>query len=498
MMIRLPMTACALTAAFLVPPAAALTAPELWEEWQASLGLLGQEVEIANQSYSGGVLRLEGITQRMPIDPEIGRNITFIDALVLTEQPDSSVRIEIEGGYRIDFGGVSGPDRSDGSLSIQFEGLESFARGVPGEITYDFAADLAEMSLDELAYNGDPVPVEFNLAATGLTSETQQVASLYSGTGQVDALALSLRASDQAGSGVSLDYGLTALEFSGSADYADFAAMGVGDPSSVFRSETPSEVTTTHGPASFQIATQGPEGSGTVAGRAQSGALEGSFGAGRALYGAGVSGLELDIASPDMPFPINITADEMAFRAEGPMLAGDEPQPFATALNLAGLRVPDALWSMIDPNALLPRDPAALSLQLSGLVQLDRDFSDPDFADSQTPPGDLLALALERLDLAIAGAEATASGNFAMDPDGPPMMPGMPAASGQLNIEMRGVTGLLQNLTTLGILDPANAMGAQMMLGMIAQPSPDGSDTLTSVIELGADGSITANGTRIR
>ncbi len=498
MMIRLPLTACALAAAFLASPVSALTAPELWDEWRNSVGLLGQEVEVANQSYANGVLRLEGITQRMPIDPEVGRNITFIDALVLTEQPDGSVQIEIEGGYRIDFGGVSGADRSDGSLSISFDGLDSTARGTPGALSYDFGADLAEISLDALSVNAEPVPVVFNLAATGLTTTTAQTGSAYAGDGQVDALALALSAEDPTSGALDLTYRLTELEFQGSANYAELAAMGANDPSAVFRSETPTAVTTTHGPMSFQLVTDSPEGSGTITGQAQSGSLESEFGTGRALYGAGVAGLDLQIISSDAPFPIDLTADQLGFRIDTPMLAGEDAQPFSGGLTISGLALPEALWAAVDPNGLLARDPAKLALQLAGLTRLDRDLSDPDFAGADMPPGALLSLTLDRFDLAIAGAGASANGQFTVDPDAPPMLDGMPAGQGQLELELRGVGGLLQNLAALQVIDPANLMGAQMMLGMITRPAPDGSDVMTSTIELGRDGSVTANGTRLR
>ncbi|MEM9395126.1 MAG: hypothetical protein AAGA38_14805 [Pseudomonadota bacterium] len=498
MTIRPTLMACATVATFLVSPASALTAPELWDDWRNSLGLLGQEVEIANQSYDSGVLRLEGITQRMPIDPEVGRNITFIDALVLTEQSDGSVRIEIDGEYRVDFGGVSGGDRSDGSLSISFDGLDSNARGAPGDLSYDFGAGLVEVALDTLSVNGEPVPVEFSLAATGLSSTSTQTDSVYAGGGQVDALALVVNASDPNTGVLEMNYRLTQLEFQGSANYADFAALGANDPSAIFRAETPTALTTTHGPMSFHIVTDSPQGAGAVSGQATSGSLESEFGRGRALYGAGVAGLILEIVSSDAPFPIDLQADQLGFRVDAPMLAAADPQPFAAALAISGLALPDALWSMVDPTGLLARDPAELSLQLAGLARLDRDLSDPDFAAAGTPPGALLALKLDRLSLAIAGAAAQASGDFNINPDAPPMLDGVPAASGQLELELRGVGGLLQNLASLGAIDPANLMGAQMMLGMITAPAADGSDVMTSTIQLGEDGSVTANGTRLR
>lgn len=496
MTIRLTVSACAVAGALLAGPGHALTAPELWDDWRGGLTLLGQDVEVARQSYEGGVLRLEGVTQRMPIDPEVGRNITFIDALVLSEQPDGSVRIDIDGGYRIDFGGVADGDRSDGALSVTFEGLDAVARGEPGDLVYDFAASLAQLSLDELAYNGEPVPVAFQLAATEIASRTTQAETLYSGNGDVAALAMTLDASDDQGSRIALNYGLTDLTFRGAADYGELAAMGAGDPSAVFRSARPTELAMRHGPASFELTTSGPGGDGTVAGRAGSGSLDGRFGAGRALYGAGLQGLTMDISGAGVPFPLTLSSDELAFRVEGPMIAGDGPEPFSALLTMTGLTLPDTVWALFDPSGVLGREPAALELELSGLAQLDADLAGP--VMGAQPPGQLRALALERLEISGAGAQASANGAFAFDPQGTPSMPGIPAASGRLNVEMRGIGALLTNLTSLGLLDPANAMGAQMMLGMFARPVPGGGDALTSEIEITPQGGITANGVRIR
>ncbi|WP_425093079.1 DUF2125 domain-containing protein [Tropicimonas sp. S265A] len=503
MSIRLSLTACVLSGSVLAgvtlatTPATALTAPELWEEWQEALTSLGQEVAIANRTYSNGVLRLEGITQRMPIDPEVGRNITVIDGLVLTEQTDGSVRIDLDGGYRIDFGGTADGERSEGTLNLVFTGLDSVARGEPGSLVYDFAANLAQLTLDRLAVNDEDLPITFQMAANELASVTTQTGQTYAGQGSIAAVALAVTADDQQGNAIKLDYGLTDLTFSGSANYAEFASMGVGDPAAVFRAETPTALKTQHGPASFTLDTRGPSGGGTISGRAESGALEGEFGKGRALYAANVKGMILDVASADLPVPVNLTADEIGFRVDGPMLAGAEPQPFSAALALLGLSIPEALWATVDPGGLLARDPASLVLELSGLAQLDKDLTGP--VDPEDPaPGDVLALALEQLDLSAAGAQATANGAFAMDPNAPPAMPGMPPLSGKLNVEMRGLSGFINNLITLGLLDPTNAMGAQMMLGMLARPAPGGGDVLTSEIEVSPSGGITANGQRIR
>lgn len=60
-----------------------------------------------------------------------------------------------------------------------------------------------------------------------------------------------------------------------------------------------------------------------------------------------------------------------------------------------------------------------------------------------------------------------------------------------------GPNGLIDKLIAMGLLSQQDAMGARMMLGMftVAGSEPD---TMTSTIEVDADGHLLANGQRIR
>ena len=69
----------------------------------------------------------------------------------------------------------------------------------------------------------------------------------------------------------------------------------------------------------------------------------------------------------------------------------------------------------------------------------------------------------------------------------------MPPFAGKLSLTLTGVTGLLDKLSSTGIVPPEQAMGAQMMLGMLARPG-EGADVLVSEIEMREDGSVLANG----
>ena len=62
---------------------------------------------------------------------------------------------------------------------------------------------------------------------------------------------------------------------------------------------------------------------------------------------------------------------------------------------------------------------------------------------------------------------------------------------------LTGGNGLLDTLVGLGLLPEEQAMGARMMLGLFARPG-DGPDTLVSTIEVKEDGSVLANGQRVR
>jgi len=73
----------------------------------------------------------------------------------------------------------------------------------------------------------------------------------------------------------------------------------------------------------------------------------------------------------------------------------------------------------------------------------------------------------------------------------------MPAPTGVANLALSGANGLMDKLIQMGLLSDNDAMGARMMMGMMAVAG-DGEDTLKSKIEVTDDGQILANGQRMR
>jgi len=55
----------------------------------------------------------------------------------------------------------------------------------------------------------------------------------------------------------------------------------------------------------------------------------------------------------------------------------------------------------------------------------------------------------------------------------------------------------MDKLVQMGLLPQEQAMGARMMMGLFARPG-EGPDSLTSTLEINAEGHILANGQRIQ
>ena len=107
-------------------------------------------------------------------------------------------------------------------------------------------------------------------------------------------------------------------------------------------------------------------------------------------------------------------------------------------------------------------------------------------------PGTLEEVKVNALQLTLAGAELTGDGEFVFDNS-----IGIPMPSGIANFMLVGGNGLLDKLVGMGFVPDEQAMGARMMMGLFARPG-DGPDTLVSTIEVNEDGSVLANGQRIK
>lgn len=74
---------------------------------------------------------------------------------------------------------------------------------------------------------------------------------------------------------------------------------------------------------------------------------------------------------------------------------------------------------------------------------------------------------------------------------------GVPQPVGGIDLTLVGGNALIDKLVAVGLVPEQQAMGARMMLGLLAVPG-DTPDTLNSKIEINEMGHILANGQRIQ
>ena len=212
------------------------------------------------------------------------------------------------------------------------------------------------------------------------------------------------------------------------------------------------------------------------------------------FYEAGYDGSYAEVSGQDMPFgSFTYALGETEIGLAFPLLPSDEPQPFALRTSILGMSVGDDIWNLFDAAGQLPRDPLNFVIDLEGTTRVTEDFLKPDalegmdqsfFADT--------TLKLNQLRFSAAGADLTGDGNVTDTTEN-----GVPSAIGQLNMMLTGGNSLLDTLIAMGLVPEDQAMGARMMLGLVARPG-EGDDTLVSTIEVNEDGEIFANGQRIK
>jgi hypothetical protein len=217
----------------------------------------------------------------------------------------------------------------------------------------------------------------------------------------------------------------------------------------------------------------------------------------------GYSGRTNDIAATIVsgvaPFPIDIGMSAYGFNFEMPVGQSETAQPFAFGFDLVDLTVSDLIWSLFDPNNVLPRDPATIQIGLEGLARPLFDMMDPAQEEAimnSDMPFELSELTLTELNISAAGATVTGDGAFTFDNSDMQTFAPLPRPEGEVTVQINGLNGLLDNLVTMGLIPAEEMMAPRMMMGMFARSTGD--DQLETRLEITEDGQVLANGQRIR
>lgn len=259
-------------------------------------------------------------------------------------------------------------------------------------------------------------------------------------------------------------------------------------------------------------------------------------------YQGAIDSTTTEMTVSDLPAPVSYTMQEGTFDVQFPVLKSDQPAPFKFAYSIGGLTLADAVWDMFDSRRTLPREPANLDIDLTGLIRVTMDLFDPALMASAeagagddtsqndsaaqddstapqdgtaAPQGDSAAtesepaadaaaeempspfepvqIAINKFAIEALGASVDASGELAVPEGGNPDQP-----VGAVNARFEGVNGLIDRLAQMGVIAQEEVAGYRLMLAMFARPVPEGGDALTAEFEFREGGQIFANGQQVK
>lgn len=484
------------------PALADLTAEDVWQNWQGQISQFGYEVTGTPQPGARGLVIPDlGLTQDLP--DEGGRIEMRMGRIEMVETGDG--RVEVLYPSTMPMAVAITPDDDEpltAVVTLSQDGLSVIASGSPEALDYDYTARSIRLEVGAVAVGGAPVEnliATLSLADVGGRSSTQRDGglrrveqSLASGT-----VGYRLSVTD-AETGSVLDLAGEAETMRHESRVASPADGDLSDMTAALEAGLDAETSLVFGPGATRFSFVEDDEAVTGNSRSDSVRFGGSFSADGFVYESDARGIEVSTELEMFPTPVTYAIERAFLRFALPVAQREEMQDFGLSIDLAGLQLPEMLWSLIDPEATLPRDPAELALDLSGKARLTTDiFDEAQIAAlerSGESPGDLESLSLDRLALSVAGARLTGAGAIALEnAEGLDI----PPAEGSVDLRLEGGQTLLDRLVAIGLLPEDQAMTVRMMASMFAN-AVEGEDTLTSRIEIRKDGTIMVNGQRMR
>lgn len=494
---RTLMMSSALALVTALPAFADLTAEQVLADQLRQMEEYGLKVTVTGQSRSGDTLVVEGLSTSVET-PEANVTMTMAGA-TFRELGDGSVEVTYPEDFPVSMSGTS-EDGEDFEMFISMSQSNTrvLVSGIPEEITYDVSSD--SFSIDDIGFTAPEEAAEMDMDVSVQMNGLSGTMSFTGGGTIRDYTAdLSLDSIRALISGAPEDEGTFNLAMEASdidAAYSGRAAPQdlMGSFAKAVEAGNTTNGTATHGPLTYTISGDGPDGTFEFAAAVVSGEFDFNMDKDGLEYGTVSNDMTMSVGGEIIPLPpLTFKMAESGMRFAMPVVPSEEAQDFGLRLNLAGLEIDQMLWGMIDPAGQISRDPATLVIDLGGEVVMEEDIFAPEFAEQMTgAPGQINALNINQVLLTLAGAELTGEGAFTFNNSGPVPMP-----AGTVNMMLTGGNGLLDTLVNMGLVPEEQAMGARMMMGLFARPG-NGPDTLVSTIEVQEDGAVLANGQRIR
>lgn len=535
-MFRFAATSALALIAAAAPVLADVTPAQVWENLQKSYSDLGYQVT-GQAEDAGGTLTVtdavftssveEGTTTitipqltfretgdakvRLVIDGDMAFNTTFkapapVDPAAVDPAADPTPQAPAEGEAPAD---PAQPEMVDVAITgiLKAPGNETLVSGTPEDMLYEYTyPSLAfDLTMPVEPETGATLPVTGALTdVTGTQRSVRGAGSETTFDMKASAATMKIAAdvpesADNPGGTVNVNVALTDLASAGTVKTPEQPMDMAANMAKALAAGFDVQTTLAFAAMKADFDFSGTDEAGTN----QTGKGSVSIGATVAAIGMSAQGLAykgsvvdtaVEVTTTSLPLPISYAAARTAFDMLIPVSKGDASQPFKLAYALEGLTFADGIWDLFDPTKQLPRDPASLTVDLSGDAMVAQDLFDPAMAQPDAAPEVPFTpqtLTVNKVALDAVGAKADISGalEFGENPNEP---------VGKLNGTFAGVNGLMDKLVAMGFVPEEQMMGMRMMLAMFAKPVDGQPDQLTSEIEFREGGSIFANGQQVK
>ncbi len=482
-----------------------LTANDVWSDWQSYLGSMGYTIS-GEESASGNVTTISNMMVSMELPEDEGQFQMVMPEMTLTENGDGTVSIGLPESFPMTISGEAEGEEFSANIVYSHSQLEMTVSGSPEEMTYDYTADKLGILVDTLEVDGETLPSDtlgVNVEMSDLDGSSQMrigenrnIAQTFNAA----EMTYNVMFTDPEGGDSGLINGkLDQLAFEG--DNVIPSNFDLSDPQAFYQAGFAFSGNFTYASGATNISGNSEGEEFSMSSSSDGGRFAASIDAQRIAYDIEQNSTKLAVTSADLPFPIEIAMADAGLKFEFPIQPSEEIQPFGFALNLTDFTMSDVLWSMFDPAGTLPRDPATIALNTTGTAKVLMNIFDPESAAAMEAadavPGELHSLQISELLVSLVGAKLTGDGDFTFDNSNTEEFDGMPAPTGQANLQLVGANALIDKLISMGMMSEDDALGARMMMGMMAVPGEE-PDTLNSTIEFTEDGQIVANGQRIK
>ncbi|SMO74668.1 DUF2125 domain-containing protein [Paracoccus laeviglucosivorans] len=550
MSLRLTSSALAL-AAFSAPAFADVTPEQVWQSWVDYYQSVGYTVTEGSRDQAGSTLTLKDVT--ISGGSEASKIVSTTPEITLTDEGDGRVKTVFADKMTMD---VSGTEAEGGTFSLpvalDMPGNSILTSGAPEDMTHTFDYPTIDVTLTTITNDGteSPLPMKFGLTNTkGDFHIVSGSPNRYDYNMASDKLTFEGDVSEAEGQNV---------KFAGTVDgIRTDGTMSAAGPFSDIENQMADalaaglamngKLESGNMAATFEFAGTDENGQPSSGqGKYDGKGFDVSFNLSKdgMGYQAASDAIQFEMTSPQFPMPIRYALENASFDMQLPVMQQDAPQPFKFAYSLAGLTLGDEIWGMFDPQAQLPRDPASLELDVTGLMKVTEniftppsasDAADETATDDAAPADDTAAATTEGVDPAAPADDAEAEADmgaatdemmdepaepspfepteltinqFALNAVGAkinatgalkaPESGDMTAPVGQVHAEYEGVNGLLDKLGAMGLIPEDQMMGVRMMLAMFAKPVDGNPEKLVTDLEFKEGGSIFANGQQIK